>query len=258
MKTNSLVVAACLFLLNLCASPAAYGGRIDVVVDHGVEKDAEAQARATVQGVFDFFQKTYGIGLQDDIRIKFSCDKLNYKKAIKDWHGISEAQANYRAQNSAGIALKGDLIVDLGDIKGNNWQLFVLCHEMVHFYENQESQGKHGSIRWMSEGVANAIAAHIMETVGGQSQDTWKNYWIENLKKAQNYPSLEYLRSPNQMRSQLAYNTASLAVLTLVEWRGYPALFTYFRNLQNDRPDEAFYQAFGTRLSDFEKSFRPF
>jgi hypothetical protein len=260
MKTKSLVMAlaACLFLLNVCASPPAFGGRVDVICDHGLNKDAEAQARAAVQGIFDFFQKTYGIGLQRDIRIKFSCDKLNYKKAIMNEYGASEARAAYDARGSSGLQRGGTLIVDLGDIHGNYWQLFVLCHEIVHFYQGQESQDKYGSIRWITEGSANAIAAHIMETVGGQDAGVYKKMWVEHLKRAQNWPKLENLRNPNQIGAYLGYDTASLAVLTLVEWRGYPALFTYFRNLKNASPEDAFYQAFGTRLNDFEKSFRPF
>jgi hypothetical protein len=60
------------------------------------------------------------------------------------------------------------------------------------------------------------------------------------------------------MQSTIAYNTAALAVLTLVEWRGYPSLFAYFRNLRNSSPEDAFYRAFGSRLNDFEKQFKPF
>jgi len=260
MKAKFLVtaLAACLFLLNLCLSPPVYGGRIDLIVDHGVDKDAEAQARATVDGVFDFFQRTYGIGLHKDIRIKLSCDKINYKNAIMTEYGSSEARAAFQANHSVGLQSGGILIVDLGDRSSRHGKLFTLCHEIVHFYQSQESGDKNYDVRWITEGAADAVASHIMETIGGQSAGSYKKQWIENLKRAQNLPRLEYLHSPNQMRSYGAYNNGALAVLTLVEWRGYPALFTYFRALRNASPEDAFYQAFGARLSDFEKSFRPF
>ncbi|MBI4795562.1 MAG: hypothetical protein HY790_06945 [Deltaproteobacteria bacterium] len=267
MKIKSLVMtlAACLFLLNVCFSPPAYGGRVDVIVDHGVDKDAEAQARAAVNGIFDFFQKTYGIGLQRDIRIKLSCDKLNYKKAFMNEYGVSEARAASEAKGSLGVQRGGTLLVDLGDIRDNYYQLFVLCHEMVHFYQGQESQDKHGAIGWMLEGSAEALAAHILETVGVKGAKGYKNRSLEMLKKARSIPSLEILHTqPGLMAAcgtyggRVTYTTAAMAVLTLVEWRGYPALFTYFRALKSSRPDDAFYQAFGTKVSDFEKSFRPF
>ncbi len=267
MKAKSLLIIlpACLLFLNLCLSPAAYGGRIDLVVDHGVEKDAEAQARAAVNGVTDFFQNTYGIGLERDIRIKFSCDKLNYRKAIQDWYGASEGQANFVAQNTAGVQQRGTLIVDLGDINSDYSKLFVLCHEMVHFYQAQESQDHHGSIGWMLEGSADALAAHILATVGVKGASGYKDRWIKYLKKAQAIPNLEYLHTHKGLMSAcftyggfVTYRTSALAVMTLIEWRGYPALFVYFQALKNSSPEDAFYQAFGTKAADFEKQFRPF
>ena len=267
MKTKSLVtlLPACLFFLNLCLSPPAHGARVDLIVDHGVARDCETQARAVVNGVFDFFQKTYGIGLQRDIRIKFSCDKLNYQKAIQDWYGASESQASVVAHHTTGVQRRGDLIVDLGDINSDYKQLFVLCHEMVHFYQGQESQDKHGAIGWMLEGSADALAAHILETVGVKNASGFKNWWIKNLKKARVLPSLENLHTHKGLMSacytyggRVTYTTSALAVLTLVEWRGYPALFAYFQALKNSTPEDAFYQAFGAKVTDFEKQFRPF
>jgi|GEM_PF-6972637 hypothetical protein len=267
MKTKSLFLAllSCLFLLNLSLAPQAHGARVYLVVDHGVEQDAEAQGRAAVNGVFDFFQRIYGIGLQRDLRIKFSCDKLNYKKAIQDWYGASESQAHLTASSSLGVQRQGDLIVNLGDINGDYQQLFVLCHELVHFYQAQESLDKHGALGWMLEGTADALAAHILETVGVKNARGYKSCWIENLKKVRGVPSLESLHTRQGLMSacytyggRVTYATSALAVITLVEWRGYPALFTYFRALKNCSPEDAFYQAFGTRAGDFEKQFRPF
>ena len=267
MKVKSLVMALalCLVCLNFCLAPAAQAARIDLVVDHGVEKDAEAQARATVKGVLDFFQNTYGIGLHRDLRIRFSCDKINYKKAIQNWYGVDEAKAAYTAWSTAGLQKNGSLIVDLGDIRSNYFQLFVLCHEMVHFYQCQESNNKHQAIGWMLEGVADALAAHILETVGVKGASKYKSWCLQNLKKARRCPSLELLHTHrglmaacNTFGPRVTYTTAAMAVMTLVEWKGYGALFTYFRDLKNTTPDEAFYHAFGTKVTDFEKQFRPF
>jgi len=216
MKTKSLLLnlAVCFLLLNVCISPPAFGGRIDLIVGHGVDKEAEAQARATVDGVFNFFQKTYGIGLQKDIRINLSCDKHSYKKAIMSEYGRSEASAARTANRSVGLQLGGTLLVDLGDSSRRNFKLFTLCHEIVHFYQAQESQDKHGSIDWICEGVAEVLAAHIMETVGKQSPGYWKEYWREGLKDARDWPRLENLHS--SMGAPFAYDTSALAVLTLV------------------------------------------
>lgn len=267
MKAKFLVtaLAACLILLNLCFSPAAYGGaRIDITVEHGVEKEAEAQARLAVSTILDFFQRTYGIGLEKDIRVLLVPDKSNYKQAIKQWYGASEAMAVVQSEMSAGLQSKGTIIVNLGTIHNSKSQVFCLCHEIVHHYQYQESRGKYGSIRWITEGVADAIAAHILETAGIKSPGSYKKRWQEILQKAQSWPKLEKLHSGQEWYAAMGayggipYRTASLAVLTLIEWRGYRQLFTYFQALRQTSPEDAFYQAFGARLDDFEKQFRPF
>ncbi|MFZ5453339.1 MAG: hypothetical protein ACOZF2_15885 [Thermodesulfobacteriota bacterium] len=267
MKTKFFLPAlsSCFFLLiNFWVTPLAHGARLDIVVDHGVEKDAEDQGRAAVKGIIDFFQNTYGVALERDMRIKFSCDKLNYKKAIQNWYGMGESQANFHAQNSKGLQSRGTLIVNLGDLRGNFPQLFVLCHEMVHHYQGQISGDRHGYLRWFSEGMADAVAVHVLETVGVKDARRYKDSWQENLKKARNWPRLDKLHAPHEWFAAVyaygpyvTYKTSALAVLTLVDWKGYRALFDYLRDLKTATPEAAFYQAFGTRLADFEKQFRP-
>jgi len=267
MKAKSLAraLAVCLWLLNLSLSPPAYGGaRIDLVVEHGVDKEAETQVRSAINTTIDFFQNTYGLSLEKNIRVLAAPDKLNYKEAIKQWYGASDAMAGYQADRSVGLQSRGTIIVDLGERRNRHGKIFTLCHEIVHHYQSQESRDRHGAIRWMTEGVADVIAAHILETAGISGVD-FKQRTLAILKRTQNWPKLENLHTPKDMEaanraygSGVTYGTAGLAVLTLVEWRGYQPLFAYFRALKNTSPEEAFYQAFGARVSDFEKQFRPF
>jgi hypothetical protein len=263
-KSLFLTLTFCLACLYVGFPAAAQGARLDVVVDHGVEKDAETQARAAVNATIDFFQQTYGLGLNRDLRIRFSCDKTNYKKAIKDLYGVSEAQASLQSKISLGLQMKGTLIVNLGEIHNNFLQLFVLCHEIVHHFQGQMSQDKHGTLRWMSEGMADAVAGHVLETLGVKGATQYRNWWQENLKKARGWPKLENLHTRGQWLAAIGaygslatYKTSAMAVMTLVQWKGYRPLFAYLNDLKHDKPEEAFYRAFGTRLSDFEKQFRP-
>jgi hypothetical protein len=264
-KSRFLAFASCLFFLGLCSSAAVSGGaRIDLVVDHGVEKEAEAQARAVINAIIDFFHNTYGLALEKDLRIKLTGDKLNYQRSIQDWYGGGEAAAARQSEITGGLQSRGAIILNLGSMRDSQFQLFCLCHEMVHHFQSQESPDKYGAIRWLTEGVANVIAAHILATVGVKRAVYDQNLWLQNLKQARDWPRLESLHTGQewyavmQARPQVTYETASLAVMTLVKWRGYGSLFNYFRALKNTGPEDAFYQAFGSRLTDFEKQFRPF
>ena len=267
-KTISVVLAlaSCFFFLNLCLSPpVSAGARIDVVVDHGVDNEAETQARSAIKVIIDFFYSTYGLSLERDIRISLVPDKNNFKEAMKRWCGASEDQARHEAERAAGLQSRGTIIVDLGDRPKRYGRLFTLCHEIVHLFQAQESNDRHGAIGWMCEGVADAIAAHILENIGLSCGSGYKNRWTENLKSARSCPRLEFLHTHQGLMAAcynygpgVTYETSGMAVLTLVQWRGYKPLFTYFSALKQRSPEDAFYQAFGARVGDFEKQFRPF
>lgn len=265
-KSLILALLSCFFFFSLSLSPAAWAGaRVDVIVEHGVAKEVEDQARTAVTAIFDFFHNTYGLSLDKDIKIVLTPDKLNYKDAIKQLYGASDAAAGLQSEITAGLQSRGTIIINAGSITGNHRQLFVLCHEIVHHFQGQECPDRYGAIRWLTEGVANAIAAHILATVGIKGADDYPKKWQKVLEKARSWPSLEQLHTPKDwyaaMQSynpDVTYGTASLAVLKLVQWRGHRPLFNYFQTLKQTNPEEAFYQAFGARIGDFEKQFRPF
>ena len=167
MRAKLPIIALTVFLgcLHLGLASPLQAARIDVVVDHGVDKAAEDQGRAAINGIIDFFQSNYGVALKRDLRIKFACDKLNYKKAIQNWYGMGEARANFHSRNTSGLQSRGALIVNLGELRGNFPQLFVLCHEMVHHYQGQISGDRNGYLRWLSEGMADAVAVNVLESV---------------------------------------------------------------------------------------------
>lgn len=270
MKTKSLAMAlaACLFFLSLCLSPAARAARIDVVVEHGVKKEAETQARMALDTALNFFQNTYGLGLQRNLQVILVPDKMGYTRALKQSYGLSEGDALKLANKTAGFSrgsAGATIIVNMGSLHNNLARLFCLCHELVHQFQSQESRDKHAAIRWVSEGAADAIAAHILETAGVRGAASIKKYWLENLRKARSLPRLEKLHTYQDWfaamdahGSVVTYGTAATAVLLLVQWKGYRPLFAYFSALrQGVSPEEAFYRAFGARVGDFEKQFHP-
>jgi len=265
-KSLILALVSCCFCFNLSLPPGVWAGaRVDVIVEHGVDKEVEDQARTAVTAIFDFFHNTYGLSLDKDIKIVLTPDKLNYKDAIKQLYGASDAAAGVQSEITAGVQSRGTIIINAGSIKNNQKQLFVLCHEIVHHFQGQECPNRYGAIRWLTEGVANAIAAHILMTAGVKGGDDFQKEWLQVLQKARGWPNLEKLHTQRDwyaaMQSfnpNVTYSTASLAVLNLVQWRGYQPLFAYFQNLKQAGPEDAFYQAFGAKIEDFEKQFRPF
>lgn len=268
MKNRSpfIALASVLFLLMVCGPLDAYGaGRIDVILDRGVSREAEAQTRLALDATIEFFKKTYGLALERNLEIFVVPDKKAHINALKQRYRLTESEASHSAENTAGSARGGVIVVNVGNTSSNQDYIFALCHEMVHYFQSQESYDfRTGSIIWLTEGAADALAAQIMAAAGGKSADL-QNRWPEILRRAQRTPKLEQLHSPrdwsaaiNAYSSVVAYKTSAVAVLTLIQAKGNKPLFTYFRALRNTNPEDAFYQAFGIRLSDFEKQFRPF
>lgn len=268
MKTRSsfMALASVLFFLIVCGPPEAFGaGRIDVILDRGVSRESEAQTRLAIDATSDFFKKTYGLALERNLEIFVVPDKKAHINALKQRYSLTESEASNSANHTAGSALGGVIVVNVGNTGSNQDYFFCLCHEMVHYFQSQESQDyRTGSIKWLTEGVADALAAQIMTAAGVKYADP-QSRWPEILKKAQKTPRLEHLHSHGDWSaaisaygSTVAYKTSAVAVLTLIQSKGNKPLFAFFQALRNAKPEDAFYQAFGVKLSDFEKDFRPF
>jgi len=271
MKAKSLIAAlgACLWLFNPYFFPFAQGAtRLDLAVEHGVDNKSEAQARLAIDTAIKFFQNTYGLALERDLQIILVPNQDTYRNALIRYYGLKDNEARDLAEKTSGFsrgALGATIIVNMGNLHNSHAQLFCLCHEIVHQFQSQESRDQHNSLRWLSEGVADALAAHILETAGLTRGIDYKNLWQGIIKKAPRWPRLENLHTYKEWfaamddnGSQVTYGTAAVAVLTLVQWKGYRPLFVYFSTIKQSGPDPAFYQAFGTKAADFEKQFSPY
>jgi hypothetical protein len=205
--------------------------------------------------------------LERDLQIILVPNQDTYRNTLIRSYGYNDNEARKIAETTSGLsrgASGAAIVVNLGRFSGGQNQLFGLCHEIVHQFQSQEGRDQHNSLRWLSEGVADALAAHILETAGLKTVD-YKYFWQETTRKAPRWPRLENLHtykewfaSMDANGSNVTYNTAALAVLTLVQWKGYRPLFAYFCALKQTGPEDAFFQAFGTRISDFEKQFTPY
>ena len=269
MRTRDLLfsLASILFLLSAWGPPEARGaGQVDVIVDRGVTREAETLTRGALDATMNFFNKTYGLSLERKLEIFIVADQQTHVRELRQRYSMPGAMASRNARNFGGVA-SGEVIVVNTNRAGSKLDyVATVCHEIVHIFQNQASQGnRYGSIKWMTEGVAQALAAQIMAASGIRGALNSQKQWPEILKKVGNTPRLEHLRTYRDWDSAgktfgypVVYITASVAVLNLMQEKGTKPLFAFFRNLRNSQPEAAFFQAFGVNLSDFEKSFRPF
>jgi hypothetical protein len=270
MKSKSPLMALALgfFCINFCLPAFASGpARLDLVVEYGVDQRCADQARLAIDTAVNFFQNTYRLELERDLQIVLVPDRDTYRKTLIRCLGCDDNRARELAETSGGVSHGGTgaaIIVNLGKKPDRENEIFGLCHEIIHQFQDQESRGVRKSPAWLIEGVADALTAHILETAGLKTVD-YKSYWQETIKKAPRWPRLENLHSSKEWDASMGangphvtYETAALAVLNLVQWKGYKPLFAYFCALKQTGPEDAFFQAFAIRISDFEKQFTPF
>jgi hypothetical protein len=265
MKTRIpfISLALTLFFLIVCGPLQAYGaGRIDLVVDRGTSRDVEAAARAAIEATNDFFKKVYGLTLERKVEIFLVPDRQAHIKELKQRYSLTETEAASRAQSTSGSALDGIIIVNAANTGGKQGLFFCLCHELVHYFQGQVSRN-FCAIMWLTEGTANVLAAQIMAAAGVQCLEA--GLWPEVLKRGPGIPRLEHLHSfkdwgttINSYGQATAYAVSSMAVVTLIRAKGNKPLFAFFQGLNKAKPEDAFYQAFGVKLADFEKNFRPY
>ena len=269
MRIRYLFVSlgAMLFLLTAGWLPAAQGAdQVDVIVDRGVSREAEGLTRTALEATMDFFNKAYGLSLERKLEIFLVADEQTHIKELRQRYSMPGSMASHTAGNFGGIAGGEVIIVNTNQRGGKQSYMATVCHEIVHIFQNQASRGnKYGSIKWMTEGVAQALAAQIMASAGVPGALGALKQWPEMLRRAGNTPRLEYLRTYRDWDSAgktfgypVVYTTAAVAALTLMKERGSKPLFAFFHNLSKTEPEAAFYQAFGLKLSEYEKSFRPY
>ena len=266
MKYLLSSLAALLFCLSVWGPPSARGaGQVDVIVDNGVTREAESATRQAIDATMDFFKRNYGLSMERKLEIFIVPDQRTHVRELRQRYSMPGSMASRNAKNFGGIASGGVIVVNTNRGGRQNY-MDTVCHELVHVFQNQESRGnRYGSIKYMTEGVAQVVAAQIMAAAGIKGPYDPGKLWPAVLKKAGRTPRLEHLRTYRDWDTagrtygyRVVYTTAALAALNLLKEKGSKPLFAFFRNLRKNKPEAAFYQAFGINLSEFEKSFRPY
>jgi hypothetical protein len=178
------------------------------------------------------------------------------------------------------VAIGGHRIVLINQarLKSQGWpeRLTLLAHELGHVLQYELGGGRRGtSAQWLREGLSDWLGLRVMETLhhaarvrspgrtqvmtlGGPGSPP---QWVEGVASWVRLPSLSALGSfpewVQQLRGEAGgalYQYAFVAVSTLIEEHGLPAVLHYF-TLFAEREDPAanFLEAFGETEAQFEE-----
>ncbi len=138
----------------------------------------------------------------------------------------------------------------------------MLAHEMAHSFQYELGGGKRGaSDQWLREGFAEWLSIRVIERLDGVSMATIRRDRQRELRAAgrSRTPRLaelvtfpEWVRASDRYKETM-YAVAFVAVDTLLERHGLPAVIDYFKRFAGSDDRAAnFRAAFGEDLESFE------
>ena len=173
---------------------------------------------------------------------------------------VSELEVHKAAK--AVDALAGDhlIVFNVNGTPTTRQRVFILAHELTHQYQRELAGANAGGVKWMLEGMAEAVGAQLVARAGFFSVPQYKANWQTGITLAPQKPALSELRNSSGWSNSLStyggpltYKTAGLANLVLLERHGTPKILAYFRELSRGAtPESAFRQAFGQEMDQFE------
>jgi hypothetical protein len=192
--------------------------------------------------------------------------RAEYEQGLIREGGLSTTGAARIAGASLGLAQQQRLFVNDEALRGaprHAW-LGLVAHELTHVAQYELAGGRRGrSEQWLREGMADWVAARILERLGEADTNEWRVRALHAMAAVEtdNLQSLDLvvLGHPRGWRARLSavgtaptYGLAFLLTDELVRRHGFDSLITYFRAFagSNDRFGH-FQRAFGEPLRDF-------
>jgi hypothetical protein len=237
----------------------ALAARITVEADPRLGPDMVAMTNRAVEAAQAFFSREFGLTLDHDVRIVLAADKDEFIEALVHEAHNSPSFATEQAEHASGVSQNANIIEHLSRKADLGTVAFILCHEITHQFQHQTSNGRHNPVRWLSEGVADSLAARIVAGMGLGRLDDMCRQWEKIARGASDRPRLaglhgweDWKAARDRYGSNIVYRMGDVAVLELIDRKGLAALFDYFRLLRTLPHAQAFEKAFDLDLDNFE------
>ena len=252
-----IALTAILVCMNSLLSAAEF----DITAEDGVPPKMKEQTLSVCKKTTAFFKDTMNIELEDSVKVILVGSKEAYIKAQISENKVTPAEAEIRAQTTTGWS-HGNLIIHWATALNDDKQRFFnMSHELVHQLQRQLVKGNKQKIRWLHEGMADAIAAKVIEANRLSTYEKYRKNWFETIKKAASYPSLNELSSNdgwnkviNNYPYGMLYRIADFGTACLVDDKGTKGLIEYHRNLgKGSSPEAAFREVYGIDVDKYEE-----
>lgn len=264
-----ILLAIILLLSPLNGSPPptldAQSGVVVVEREVGVPAQAADDVQSGVDLTLKFFRETYGIVPSQRIRIILLPSQASYIDALLREFKVTRPEAERRARTTSAWTQGGMILIDVGNIDSTRGRLFLVAHELTHQLQMHiAAPVSITQLYWLAEGMADAVAAHVVGSSGISTVEAYRKSWVESLR-GRPHPQLADLAEDSgwfaaldRYGSSPTYRVAGLAALLLVERSGQGSLLNFFRLLPTTDPSKAFLQTFSMRIEVFVEDYKAY
>ncbi len=213
--------------------------------------------------------REFGLPLPPDVPLYVYPDEAGYAEGLAREGGVPAGRAAAIAAYSVGLGQHGRVFINEGALRGAPaaTRLAILAHELTHVAQYELSGGRRGaSEQWLREGMADWIACHVVDRLGGQPfvaerDEALRTVVLNREALEADPPDLVELGQPDgwearHLRSggHLAYVLAFLMTDELIRRHGFDRLLAYFRAFaDSDDRFGNFQRAFGVSLPEFQR-----
>jgi hypothetical protein len=259
-----LCLLVSIFLLNgyAFASPEENGpNSVQIESMSDILQEEVADFKHAVDETVKYYSEA-GLPLNKPVTIVLTRNRKAFLAEAASRFGISEIEVNRVGKGVDALSGNRLIVINVDGTPTSRQRTFLLAHELTHQYQRQIAGAKAVEVKWMLEGMAEAVGAQIVARNGFMSTEQYKANWQTGICIAKNKPYLTQLRTSQDWSnalsvygSGLTYKTAGWATLLILEEYGLQSIIDYFGELgQGKSSSEAFRNSFEIDMLQYEKS----
>ena len=253
-----------ILLLAGCASASPEdNGANNVQIEFlaGIVQDEAADFRHSADETVKYYQEA-GLVLNKPVKIVLTRNRKAFLAESALRFGVSEIEINRVGKGVDALSGNRLIVINVDGTPTTRQRTFLLAHELTHQYQRQLAGVKAVEVKWMLEGMAEAVGAQVVARQRFMSVEQYKVNWQTGISLAKNKPYLTELRTSqgwskalSAYGTSLTYKTAGLSNFILFEQYGIQKVINYFVELGNGKSsNDAFKNSFDINMLQFERN----
>lgn len=256
-KLRFTIITIALTLSVLISQVQAHP-RVTITADPEVSAETYQNAALAVDLATTYMEKQFSLKLNKDIQLSLLADTDSYENWFVSELNLSRETARLGTRFTHAASAKNVIGVNTSKFVNQADQTFALAHELTHHYQSQEAGTDKIYPYWLYEGMADYIAAQVVENARLQPRGFYSKSTVDYICMITERPRLSELHTTPDWGNAIlrygafTYSVCDYAVHYLMAKRNPQSLIDYLRLSKSNPEDVAFKKAFGLSLVDFE------